>query len=1412
MVRRIHSILLLFALLVGGAGMNYVQAAVYSGSCGTNATWSLNTINYKLTISGSGAMTNYTSSSPAPWDSYKKSILTISIANTITSIGDYAFANCTKAFSVSIGTGVTSIGSYAFSGCTLLSGVTIPNGVTTIGDAAFYNCKSFVYISIPEGVTSLGPQVFWGCTKLTWISIPSSVTTLGSHGLGSCSAITDIYVYWMNTSGNYIPLWPTEFVSTITRPKVTLHVPCGTRSSYMGLTGWRDFTVVEPQYTITAKTNNSSYGTVKIDDGTAGADVSKTVNCATNVTLTAVTTTSECNIDFLQWNDGNKDNPRTVTAERSITYTAQFGTIGGDCGVSGNNLTWSFNRCTGVLTISGSGAMKDWASAEEVPWYGNCANITSVVLPVGLTHIGACAFYGCQITKIDIPAAVRTFGKKAFFSSALREICIPEGVTTLPDSLFGGHIATTAPLERIYLPGTLTSMYNIGLAYTHLQTLTIPKSVSDNYIVIHWRYNYIPKNIYVSWTENVPRRGGRREASNPNVTKMHVPYGTKSLYTGVSDYYWSRVCGIIEDVDERAIDLGLSIRWASCNVGATAPEENGNFYAWGDTLTRSSFTWSTYPYSGTSTNTMTKYCTRAANGTVVDNRSTLIAFDDAAYINWGETWRMPTWAEWNELITQCTWKDTMYNDVPVWQVTGPNGNSIYLPKVGYKNNSSVTAGCYYWSSTLNTTNSNDQCNRALYINAANRSGAMYGLRYVGMPVCAVYRREWPSFTLTITDTPEGTSYTKAINAGSSYTLTAQEDDCHTFVRWSDGNTNKTRTVTVTADAVYTAEYETRHGTCGATGNEANVTWSLSCDSTLTISGTGEMADYMEGEAPWYPYREAIKYYILNGAEITNIGDAAFYNCPNLIGLLGGMPCTIKIVGKKSFMNCPQMKNFILCFGDNTAIKDSAFYNCSNLGSFTLMGDIVHIGKRAFYNCTNLTTSELPKAITYIGEEAFYNCPNVNDLRVHWTENIPVWNNITNMDGIVLRIPCGTRALYDAADGWKDYTIIEGALAGTYGPDIRWTYNICDSTLTMSGTGAMMNAAGVSSGPLGGMLSAYRDAIKTVVIKEGITNIGQAAFSKCSKLTSVTIPNSVTSIGWASFYQCKSLKSITIPNSVVNLNYNNVFEQCYALTDLYFSWTENVPEYNSTIFRSSSAPKTIHIPCGTTALYEEQGWANSLCTLEDHVISGTCGADGDNLTWTLCTTDSTLTISGTGAMADFVADADCPWYQYRTQIYTINIDEGVTTIGAKAFVFSRISSITIPNSVTSIGRYAFCYSNYLEEIVLPEGLISIGDHAFYYGNVLKTVHIPSSVTSLGVSAFECSMLKDLYVSWSSSVPEWPSKFSKTYGVNLHVPCGAEELYSAANGWKKYTTESEGGPYTVTVQAEDPTMGDVSITEN
>ncbi len=151
-----------------------------------------------------------------------------------------------------------------------------------------------------------------------------------------------------------------------------------------------------------------------------------------------------------------------------------------------------------------------------------------------------------------------------------------------------------------------------------------------------------------------------------------------------------------------AVDLGLSVKWASCNVGATAPEEYGSYYAWGETEEKSDYSWGTYKYCNGSEYTMTKYCTDSSFGTV-DGKTILEAEDDVATVKWGGTWRMPTRAEQNELIINCTWQWTTLNGIKGYRVTGPNGNSIFLPAAGYRGATVANyqgAFGYYWSSTL----------------------------------------------------------------------------------------------------------------------------------------------------------------------------------------------------------------------------------------------------------------------------------------------------------------------------------------------------------------------------------------------------------------------------------------------------------------------------------------------------------------------------------------------------------------------------------------------------------------------------------------------------------------------------------------------------------------------------------------
>ena len=156
-----------------------------------------------------------------------------------------------------------------------------------------------------------------------------------------------------------------------------------------------------------------------------------------------------------------------------------------------------------------------------------------------------------------------------------------------------------------------------------------------------------------------------------------------------------------------AVDLGLSVYWGTTNIGASKPEDYGDYYAWGETEPKESYSWSTYKFGTSSSGPFFKYNTSDSYGTV-DNKTVLEPEDDVASVKLGGEWRMPTDAEWTELRTKCTWTwTTNYNGTGVKGqiVTATNGNSIFLPAAGYRRDTKLyDAGSYgyYWSSSLNT--------------------------------------------------------------------------------------------------------------------------------------------------------------------------------------------------------------------------------------------------------------------------------------------------------------------------------------------------------------------------------------------------------------------------------------------------------------------------------------------------------------------------------------------------------------------------------------------------------------------------------------------------------------------------------------------------------------------------------------
>ncbi len=233
-MKKIISVLLSAVMLLSvTAGLDLTAfASTYSGTCGDDVTWSLDTETGELVLSGSGAMTDYTSSSSIPWveEDYESYITSVTILSGVTTIAFCSFSNCSNLRSVTISDSVISIDSTAFGNCRSLISIDvdgnntyyssqdgalfnkdkteliqypigktdtsyeIPDGVTSIGDYAFRYCSNLTSITIPDSVTSIGNDAFYTCTSLASITIPDSVTSIGAGVFGDCTGLTSVTI------------------------------------------------------------------------------------------------------------------------------------------------------------------------------------------------------------------------------------------------------------------------------------------------------------------------------------------------------------------------------------------------------------------------------------------------------------------------------------------------------------------------------------------------------------------------------------------------------------------------------------------------------------------------------------------------------------------------------------------------------------------------------------------------------------------------------------------------------------------------------------------------------------------------------------------------------------------------------------------------------------------------------------------------------------------------------------------------------------------------------------------------------------------------------------------------------------------------------------------------------------------
>ncbi len=293
-------------------------------------------------------------------------------------------------------------------------------------------------------------------------------------------------------------------------------------------------------------------------------------------------------------------------------------------------------------------------------------------------------------------------------------------------------------------------------------------------------------------------------------------------------------CACEEPIDfvngHEYVDLGLTsgTLWATCNVGATNPEEAGAYFAWGEIIPSTNYAWENYKLANGSYTKLTKYCnkTNFGNEGYTDELVTLEAADDAATANWGDKWRMPTIIEFSELRYECDWFWTdNYNNTGVngYIVTSKkNGNSIFLPTAGYRGGTNgltdVGSVGYYWSSSFGTNVSKPLFGQNLSIDINPDNGVQLDVfqRCGGLsvrPVCSAgsasgETKQTYDITLDVNDSNMGyVSGAGTYKKNVGITIQATAYDGYRFVRWSDGNTEHSRMIVVMKDITLTAIFE-----------------------------------------------------------------------------------------------------------------------------------------------------------------------------------------------------------------------------------------------------------------------------------------------------------------------------------------------------------------------------------------------------------------------------------------------------------------------------------------------------------------------------------------------------------------------------------------------------------------------------
>ena len=1303
------SVLFVFIILIG-VSVNFAftpaDAATYSGTCGaegSSLTWSFNTATGELTISGSGDMKDYTRSS-MPWYSYLGDVKTLSIGEGVTSIGSYAFHDCTGLSSITIPEKVTDIGKYAFAGCTgveniyfnatnmrdlgsdnnifsrvgqstdgikvvigddvlklpayllnssntiadapkiteivfegnsnrktignyafaclpTLTSVHIPGTVESIGIYAFGNCEGLRSVTIDNGVVSIGRNVFYGCSSLERITLPF----VGNSAKKSTETYQYPFGYIFGSSSftGSTEVKQYYYGSDTSSP---------TNSVYYIPTSLKEVKITGGNILLGAFYNCSNLTKVTLSDGVTyigksaffGCSSLEAVDIPDTVTSIGASVFDECGKVVLYVYENSMGHRYAKSNTIKYLLANAEDNYSGTCGAEGDNLDWTLDTNTGVLTISGTGAMADY-SRSTMPWYNYKYHINTVNIGDSVTSIGAYAFYDCaNLTSVTVPEAIDAIGNYAF------------------------RDCTNVVLR----------VYESSVAHTYAQNNAI-------------KYELIGGSSSVV--------SGTCGANGDNVIwtlDMQSGILTISGTGDMADYDYSSASwhNYKSDIKSVVIESGV----------ASIGKNTFSYYTELESVT-----------IGNDVNSIGSFafygCTRL---TSVIGGNSVNSIDDHAF-------------DGCLSLTSITIPDsvTSIGICAFFNCTGLN--VITIPNSVTSIGDNTFCGCTGLTRVV-IGNGVESIGDYAFASCSRLSGVIIGnrVKFIGIGAFS----DCPS--LTSINLPEGvTSISSgAFQCAGLTSITVPEsvtyigegafEGCADIILYVYEN-SEAHTYAQSNSILYAIldGATVSSGTCGAEGN--NLTWSFNTvTGMLSISGNGNMADYTRSSMPWNNYLGEIKTLSI-GEGVTSIGEYALYNCTRLSSI--SIPEGVTSIGKSAFAGCTGATSITIS-NSITTIEKNAFLDCisvdtihfnaanmSNLiadnnvfarvgqstdGIKVIIGDDVlkipaylfnssnrlenapkiidiifegnsnrkTIGNYAFACLPTLTSVHIPGTVDSIGSYAFGSCEGLRSVTID-NGVVSIGRNVfygcSSLERITL--PFVGNSVKKSTETYQyPFGYIFGSSNFTGSTEVKQYYYGPDTASPMHS------------------IYYIPASLKEVKITGG--NILLGAFYNCSNLTRITLSDNVTYIGKSAFFGCSSLKAVDIPENVTSIG-AFAFEGC-----------DNVVLY---VYQNSIGHR-----------YAKNNTIKYLLANVENNYSGTCGAEGDNLTWTLDTNAGKLTISGTGAMADY-SRSTMPWYNYIYHIKTVNIDDGVTSIGEYAFYgCANLTSVTFPAGMTSVGKAAF----------------------------------------------------------------------------------------------------------------------------